>query len=74
MRELNELVLELLSYTQLQSPRQALDITTLLLEEYMDSILGAFAETIEERGIQLDLRVAVTAPVTLEPRLTARAL
>ncbi|MBZ5488874.1 two-component sensor histidine kinase [Halomonas aquamarina] len=72
--ELNALVLELLSYTRLQSPRQVLEKTTLPLEEYLDSVLGAFAEVLEERNIRLDIRVEATSLVTLEPRLTARAL
>lgn len=72
--ELNALVLELLSYTRLQSPRQVLEKTTLPVEEYLDSVLGAFAEALEERNIRLDIRVEATSLVTLEPRLTARAL
>lgn len=72
--ELNALVLELLSFTRLQSPRQRLEKTTLPIEEYLDSVLGAFDEALEERNIRLDIRVETASLVTLEPRLTARAL
>ena len=74
VRELNELVLELLSYTRLQAPQLTLEKTHLPLSEYLDSILGAFTEEMEEKGIVLDIRVTTSASVAIEPRMTARAL
>ncbi|GHC32933.1 two-component sensor histidine kinase [Kushneria pakistanensis] len=74
INELNALVQELLSYTRLQSPRQHLEKTTLTIEAYLDSVLSAFAEPLEERHINLEVHIEAGTPVTLEPRLTARAL
>jgi two-component system OmpR family sensor kinase len=75
VRELDELVLELLSYSRLHSVAAQLERVELNLGEFIDSIVGGFAEELEQRGILLEVDMAMEKQrVSLEPRLTARAL
>lgn len=75
VRELDELVLELLSYSRLQTPGQLVDRVDVSLLEFVDSILGSFAEELDSRGICWEVRVASDLQrFALDPRLTARAV
>ena len=75
IRELDELVLELLSLSRLQNPRLAPERVEVSLDEFIDSILGSFDEELETPDIVLDVRLHGTQQrFALDPRLTARAL
>lgn len=75
VRELDELVLELLSYSRLQSADQARERVEVSLLELVDSVLGSFAEELDGRGIQWEVRAETRLPrFVLDPRLTARAV
>ncbi|TWR84334.1 two-component sensor histidine kinase [Pseudomonas saxonica] len=75
IRELDELVLELLSFSRLQNPRLLPERVEVALDEFIDSILGSFDEALESPDIVLDVRLlGVQRHFVLDPRLTARAL
>ncbi|MFJ1340674.1 ATP-binding protein [Pseudomonas caricapapayae] len=75
VRELDELVLELLSYSRLQNADQARERVEVSLLELVDSILGSFAEELDSRGIEWHVQADANLPrFILDPRLTARAL
>lgn len=75
IRELDELVLELLSFSRLQNPRLMPERVEVSLDEFIDSILGSFDEALESPDIVLDVRLLGTQQrCVLDPRLTARAL
>ncbi|EKT4520914.1 HAMP domain-containing protein [Pseudomonas putida] len=75
VRELDELVLELLSYSRLQNADQARERVEVSLLELVDSVLGGFAEELDGRGIQWEVRAEHNLPrFVLDPRLTARAV
>jgi len=75
VRELDELVLELLSYSRLQNAEQARERVEVSLLELVDSVLGGFAEELDGRGIQWEVRADDKLPrFVLDPRLTARAV
>ncbi|MDF0731779.1 ATP-binding protein [Pseudomonas entomophila] len=75
VRELDELVLELLSYSRLQNADQARERVEVSLLELVDSVLGSFAEELDGRGILWEVRADDNLPrFVLDPRLTARAV
>ena len=75
VRELDELVLELLSYSRLYNADQARERVEVSLLELVDSVLGGFAEELDGRGIQWEVRAEGDLPrFVLDPRLTARAV
>ncbi|MCE1117961.1 ATP-binding protein [Pseudomonas sp. NMI795_08] len=75
VRELDELVLELLSYSRLENANQARERVEVSLLELVDSVLGSFAEELDSRGIQWEVRSEGELPrFVLDPRLTARAV
>lgn len=75
VRELDELVLELLSYSRLYNADQARERVEVSLLELVDSVLGGFAEELDSRGIQWEVRAERELPrFVLDPRLTARAV
>lgn len=75
VRELDELVLELLSYSRLESATQACERVEVSLLELVDSVLGGFAEELDSRGIQWQVGCETELPrFVLDPRLTARAV
>ncbi|MBV4531615.1 HAMP domain-containing protein [Pseudomonas sp. SWRI107] len=75
VRELDELVLELLSYSRLESATQACERVEVSLLELVDSVLGGFAEELDSRGIQWQVCCETELPrFVLDPRLTARAV
>lgn len=75
VRELDELVLELLSYSRLYNTDQARERVEVSLLELVDSVLGSFAEELDGRGIQWEVRAGNDMPrFVLDPRLTARAV
>jgi len=75
VRELDELVLELLSYSRLQNPAQQPEQVQVVLEEFIDSILGSFAEELDNRGVCWEVVSAGDLQrFSLDPRLTARAV
>lgn len=75
VRELDELVLELLSYSRLYNADQARERVEVSLLELVDSVLGGFAEELDGRDIQLEVRAEGDLPrFVLDPRLTARAV
>ncbi|GHS80598.1 two-component sensor histidine kinase [Pseudomonas sp. ITEM 17296] len=75
VRELDELVLELLSYSRLYNADQARERVEVSLLELVDSVLGSFAEELDSRGIQWEVRAERELPrFVLDPRLTARAV
>lgn len=75
VRELDELVLELLSYSRLYNADQARERVEVSLLELVDSVLGGFAEELDSRGIQWEVRAKRELPrFVLDPRLTARAV
>ncbi|MCU0209066.1 MULTISPECIES: ATP-binding protein [Pseudomonas] len=75
IRELDELVLELLSYSRQQNPAHLPERVEVVLDEFIDSILGSIDDELENPEIVIDvvLECAVER-FTLDPRLTARAL
>ncbi|MFJ4156792.1 ATP-binding protein [Pseudomonas sp. NPDC089752] len=75
VRELDELVLELLSYSRLYNADQARERVEVSLLELVDSVLGGFAEELDTRGITWEVRAEGNLPrFVLDPRLTARAV
>ncbi|NMZ36554.1 MULTISPECIES: ATP-binding protein [Pseudomonas] len=75
IRELDELVLELLSYSRLQNPAQLPERVDVVLDEFIDSILGSIDEELENPEIVIDVVLdCAMERFTLDPRLTARAL
>ncbi|WP_438283278.1 ATP-binding protein [Pseudomonas alabamensis] len=75
VRELDALVLELLSYSRLHDAEQAREQVEVDLPALLDSVLGAFAEELDNRGVQWDVRLGDDLrPFVLDPRLTARAV
>jgi len=75
IRELDELVLELLSFSRLQNPALVPERVMVSLDEFIDSILGSFDEALEAPESVLDVRLHGSQErFALDPRLTARAL
>jgi two-component system OmpR family sensor kinase len=75
IRELDELVLELLSYSRLQNPAQLPEQVEVSLDEFIDSILGSVDEELESPEIVIDVLLhGQLERFSLDPRLTARAL
>ena len=75
IRELDELVLELLSYSRLQNPAQIPEQVEVALDEFIDSILGSVDEELESPHIVIDVLLnGQLERFTLDPRLTARAI
>ncbi|CAI8902070.1 Histidine kinase [Pseudomonas chlororaphis] len=75
IRELDELVLELLSYSRLQIPAQLPEQVEVSLDEFIDSILGSVDDELESPDIVIDvLLLGSLERFTLDPRLTARAI
>ena len=75
IRELDELVLELLSYSRLQNPGQSPEQVEVALDEFIDSILGSVDDELESPQIVIDVLLQGTLErFSLDPRLTARAL
>ncbi|MBC3467839.1 ATP-binding protein [Pseudomonas sp. RW10S2] len=75
VRELDELVLELLSYSRLENADQVRERVEVSLLELVDSVLGSFAEELDGRGIRWEVRADDKLPrFVLDPRLTARAV
>ncbi|MFT0520058.1 MULTISPECIES: ATP-binding protein [unclassified Pseudomonas] len=75
VRELDELVLELLSYSRLYNADQARERVEVSLLELVDSVLGSFAEELDARGIRWEVQAEGKLPrFVLDPRLTARAV
>ncbi|MCU1727441.1 ATP-binding protein [Pseudomonas sp. 7P_10.2_Bac1] len=75
IRELDGLVLELLSFSRLQNPALVPERIEVSLAEFIDSILGSFDEELETPEIVLDVLLqGAEERFALDPRLTARAL
>ncbi|NWB96300.1 HAMP domain-containing protein [Pseudomonas gingeri] len=75
IRELDELVLELLSYSRLQNPAHLPERVMVSLDEFVDSILGSFDEELEAPDTVLDVLMHGSLDrFALDPRLTARAV
>ncbi|MVV47386.1 two-component sensor histidine kinase [Pseudomonas sp. PB120] len=75
IRELDELVLELLSYSRLQNPARLPEQVEVSLDEFIDSILGSVDEELESPDIVIDVLLhGQLERFSLDPRLTARAL
>src|SRR5471030_1962728 len=75
IRELDELVLELLSYSRLQNPARLPERVMVSLDEFVDSILGSFDEELEAPDTVLDVLMHGSLDrFVLDPRLTARAV
>ena len=75
IRELDELVLELLSYSRLQNPARLPEQVEVSLDEFIDSILGSVDEELESPQIVIDVRLhGHLERFSLDPRLTARAI
>ncbi|WP_347905931.1 ATP-binding protein [Pseudomonas purpurea] len=75
IRELDELVLELLSYSRLQNPARLPEQVDVSLDEFIDSILGSVDEELESPDIVIDVLLhGQLERFTLDPRLTARAI
>lgn len=75
IRELDELVLELLSYSRLQNPAQIPEQVQVSLDEFIDSILGSVDEELESPEIVIDVLLhGQLERFALDPRLTARAI
>jgi two-component system OmpR family sensor kinase len=75
IRELDELVLELLSYSRLQNPARLPEQVEVSLDEFIDSILGSVDEEQESPEIVIDVLLhGQFERFSLDPRLTARAL
>ena len=74
IRELDELVLELLSYSRLQNPAQLPEQVDVSLDEFIDSILGSVDDE-QSPDIVIDVLLhGQLERFSLDPRLTARAL
>lgn len=75
IRELDELVLELLSYSRLQNPERLPERVEVPLDEFIDSILGSVDEDLAAPDVVIDVLLHGTLErFVLDPRLTARAL
>ncbi|WP_016971863.1 ATP-binding protein, partial [Pseudomonas tolaasii] len=75
IRELDELVLELLSYSRLQNPAQLPERVEVVLDEFIDSVLGSVDDELENPDIVIDVALdCAVERFSLDPRLTARAL
>ncbi|WP_392888177.1 ATP-binding protein [Pseudomonas migulae] len=75
IRELDELVLELLSYSRLQNPARVPEQVEVSLDEFIDSILGSVDEELDSPQIVIDVLLhGQLERFTLDPRLTARAI
>ena len=75
IRELDELVLELLSYSRLQNPARLPEQVEVALDEFIDSVLGSVDEELESPDIVIDVWLhGQLERFSLDPRLTARAL
>ena len=75
IRELDELVLELLSYSRLQNPARLPEQVEVSLDEFIDSVLGSVDEELESPDIVIDVWLhGQLERFSLDPRLTARAL
>ncbi|MHC8314472.1 ATP-binding protein [Pseudomonas sp. LB3P31] len=75
IRELDELVLELLSYSRLQNPARLPEQVEVSLDEFIDSVLGSVDEELESPDIVIDVLLhGQLERFSLDPRLTARAL
>ncbi|MDR9751759.1 ATP-binding protein [Pseudomonas sp. SZMC_28357] len=75
IRELDELVLELLSYSRLQNPARLPERVEVALDEFIDSILGSVDDELESPEIVIDVALHNQLErFTLDPRLTARAI
>ncbi|KPU54078.1 HAMP domain protein [Pseudomonas fluorescens] len=75
IRELDELVLELLSYSRLQNPARLTEQVEVSLDEFVDSILGSVDEEMDSPEIVIDVLLhGQLERFSLDPRLTARAL
>lgn len=75
IRELDELVLELLSYSRLQNPARVPEQVDVSLDEFIDSILGSVDEELESPDIVIDVLLqGQLERFSLDPRLTARAI
>ncbi|OPA84976.1 two-component sensor histidine kinase [Pseudomonas fluorescens] len=75
IRELDELVLELLSYSRLQNPAQLPERVEVVLDEFIDSVLGSVDDELENPEIVIDVALDCSVErFSLDPRLTARAL
>lgn len=55
IRELDELVLELLSYSRLQNPAQLPERVEVVLDEFIDSVLGSVDDELENPEIVIDV-------------------
>ena len=75
IRELDELVLELLSYSRLQNPAQLPERVEVVLDEFIDSVLGSVDDELENPEIVIDVALdCAVERFNLDPRLTARVL
>ncbi|VVO00762.1 ATP-binding protein [Pseudomonas fluorescens] len=75
IRELDELVLELLSYSRLQNPARVPEQVQVSLDEFIDSILGSVDEELQSPHIVIDVLLhGLYERFVLDPRLTARAI
>jgi two-component system OmpR family sensor kinase len=75
IRELDELVLELLSYSRLQNPARLPERVEVSLDEFIDSILGSVDEELDTPQIVIDVLLhGQLERFSLDPRLTARAI
>ena len=75
VRELDELVLELLSYGRLENAEQLRERVEVSLPELLDSVLGSFAEELDSREVAWEVHFdAAVSRFVLDPRLTARAV
>jgi two-component system OmpR family sensor kinase len=75
IRELDELVLELLSYSRLQNPERLPERVEVPLDEFIDSILGSLDEDLAAPEVVIDVLLhGALERFELDPRLTARAL
>lgn len=74
IRELDELVLELLSYSRLQNPARLPERVEVALDEFIDSILGSIDEELESQVVIDVMLHGQLERFILDPRLTARAI
>ncbi|MGY2293063.1 ATP-binding protein [Pseudomonas sp. SDO528_S397] len=75
IRELDELVLELLSFSRLQNPAHLPEQVDVVLDEFIDSILGSIDDELQNPEIVIDVVLDCALDrFALDPRLTARAL
>lgn len=75
IRELDELVLELLSFSRLQNPARLPEQVEVSLDEFIDSILGSVDEEQQSQDVVIDVLLhGQLERFSLDPRLTARAL